>query len=181
MIMALLLALSATVPVPAVTLPKEPGPEGSSIVYFVYTGDSLQISAMLPDTSYYWGDDLVISLDPDGSGGDAPGDGDLQWYLRRDLDSSLVRVGANGRWSNPAPIGKTRSGEGWSLDSYEFKVRWIVSVRMLAPGPKARFAVRTYDNAPHGWWSYPPPPEGQRATVVERTPKLWVPLPRDSK
>src|SRR5690348_8721731 len=44
------------------------------------------IAAALPDTSFYWGDDLVVSIDPDGSGGASPGNGDRQWYLRRTLD-----------------------------------------------------------------------------------------------
>ncbi len=36
----------------------------------------LYVAAVLPDSSFYWGDDLVVSIDPDGSGGSSPGDGD---------------------------------------------------------------------------------------------------------
>src|SRR4051812_31637375 len=59
------------------------------------------IAATLPDTSMYWGDDFVVSIDPDGSGGAAPGTGDRQWYLRRTLDSSVVFTATNGRWETP--------------------------------------------------------------------------------
>src|SRR4051794_9381598 len=70
------------------------------------------IAATLPDTSFYWGDDFVVSIDPDGSGGTNPGDGDRQWYLRRTLDSSAVFTAAGGRWETPGQrtpmLGATR-------------------------------------------------------------------------
>jgi len=39
------------------------------------------IAAATRDSTFYWGDDFVVSLDPDGSGGAAPQPGDRQWYL----------------------------------------------------------------------------------------------------
>ena len=38
----------------------------------------LYLAASLPDSSFDWGDDLVVSVDPDGSGGANPGDGHRQ-------------------------------------------------------------------------------------------------------
>ena len=144
--------------------------------------DFLYIAAELPDSSYYWGDDFVVSFDPDGSAGGAPGDGDRQWYLRRDLDSSVVATAVAGRWTipghEPPPLGKKRHGDGWDVASTSSADSWTVELRIRSPrlGPMPRIAFRTYDDSPQGWWSWPVPPDSLRTTVVERTPNLWVPL-----
>jgi len=144
--------------------------------------DFLYIAAELPDSSYYWGDDFVVSFDPDGSAGGAPGDGDRQWYLRRDLDSSVVATAVAGRWTipghEPPPLGKKRHGDGWDVASTSSADSWTVELRIRSPrlGPMPRIAFRTYDDSPQGWWSWPVPPDSLRTTVVERMPNLWVPL-----
>jgi len=141
------------------------------------SGPNLYVSADLPDTSYYWGDDFVVSFDPDGSGGAAPGQGDRQWYLRRDVDSSVVATAANGRWGSPATIGKNHRGEDWEAAARSTARGWSVELRFRAPAAgKPRIAFRTYDSAPKGWWSWPAPPESTRATRVERSPDLWAPF-----
>ena len=152
-------------------------------VLFGVRSDSLHVQASLPDTSYYWGDDLVVSLDVDGSGGAAPGDGDRQWYLRRDADSSVVLTASKGQWMTPGieppMLGSKRSGDGWSVSTASDSLGWSVHLRIARSlfGKSPRIAFRTYDSAPHGWWSWPAPREGERATLVERTPDRWVAIP----
>lgn len=142
----------------------------------------VSIAATLPDSTYYWGDDFVISVDPDGSGGPAPGDGDRQWYLRRTLDSSVVLTAANGRWMQPGVptpmLGATRSGPDWDVSSSSTSSGWSVELRIResALRREARIAFRTYNDAPQGWWSWPAPPAGMPAQRVERNPGLWIPL-----
>ena len=70
--------------------------------------------ASLPDTSYYWGDDFVVSLDSDGSGGNAPGDGDRPPRrglerrvdrIRRPLDDARRQAGKCGCACHALPLG----------------------------------------------------------------------------
>jgi len=151
-------------------------------VWFGRHGDSVYVAADLPDTSYYWGDDFVVSVDPDGSGGAAPGAGDRQWYLRRDVDSSVVATAANGRWNFPPPLGRIHHGEDWEAAALSTARGWSVELLFHVPAAaKSRIAFRTYDSAPQGWWSWPAPPESTRATRVERQPDLWMWMPRDGR
>jgi hypothetical protein len=91
---------------------------GEATVRLTRHGGYVYIAATLPDTSMYWGDDFVVNLDANGSGGAAPDIGDRQWYLRRVLDSSVVFVvdaAARGRWLPPGvtpslPRATSRSG-----------------------------------------------------------------------
>jgi hypothetical protein len=95
----------------------------------------------------------------------------------------VVTVARAGRWSTPGheppPLGRTRRGADWEVASTSSDSGWAVELRFRAPAPGAlppRIALRTYNDRPQGWWSWPAPPESTRATRVERTPNLWVPL-----
>ena len=157
---------------------------GTVQVWIARQGGALYVAATMPDSTFYWGDDLVVSLDPDGSGGAQPGDGDRQWYLRRLLDSSVVMTAASGRWMQPgapAPmLGTTRAGEGWLVASQSSSTSWTIELRisegLLARGARPRLALRTFNDAPQGWWSWPLPPSGTPAQRVERNPGLWITL-----
>ena len=176
---ACLLATASVAPLNLLDIRKE---SSTVRVMYGFRSDSLHVQASLPDTSYYWGDDLVVSLDPDGSGGADPGDGDRQWYIRRDADSSVVLTAAAGRWMTPGKeppmLGSKRSGEGWLLATSSDSLGWTVHLRIARSllGKAPRIAFRTYDSAPRGWWSWPAPREGERATLVERTPDRWIPM-----
>ncbi len=85
---------------------------GAAEVRIALHGDDLYVAATMRDSSFYWGDDFVVSLDPDGSGGAAPGSGDRQWYLRRTLDSSVVGTASGGRWPQSSMLGAAREGPG---------------------------------------------------------------------
>ena len=144
------------------------------------------IAAEFPDSTHYWGDDFVVSLDPAGDGGGTPGLGDRQWYLRRTLDSSIVTtVNEAGRWyssgNQPAMLGPTRHGPDWDVASGSTRQKWSVELRIRSTAIKPdravpRIAFRTYNDEPTGWWSWPAPPSGIPAQRVERSPDLWAPM-----
>lgn len=159
--------------------------EGAATVWAVRSGGWLHIAAVLPDSTFYWGDDLVISLDADGSADATPSTGDRQWYLRRTLDSSFVMVADSGRWfppgHAPASLGATREGDDWEVASHSMPDAWAVELRIretVLNGEPAlpRIAFRTYNDRPHGWWSFPAPAADVPAYHVERSPQSWLPF-----
>lgn len=147
--------------------------------------DFVYIAADLPDSTFYWGDDFVVSLDPTGRGGANPTPGSRQWYLRRVLDSSRVAAADAGRWSSPGreplALGPTRHHTDWDVASSSSPTGWMVELRirvvLLTVGPAApRLAFRTYNDQPAGWWSWPGPPADVPPQRVEHTPDLWIPV-----
>lgn len=151
-------------------------------------GGYLYLAAVIPDSSFYWGDDFVVSLDPNGRGGPQPDVDDRQWYLRRVLDSSVVRLVTavdSGRWwassQAPATLGASRHHADWDIASTSWLSGWAVELRVresvVHPGTSApRMALRTYNDRPQGWWSWPKAPPGVAAHRVDRVPELWIPL-----
>lgn len=58
---------------------------------------------------------------------------------------------------------------------------WTVELRIrettLNAGPTLpRIAFRTYNDRPHGWWSFPAPVADAPAHGVERSPQAWMPF-----
>jgi hypothetical protein len=158
---------------------------GTVRVWIARHDDFVYIAADLPDSTFYWGDDFVVSLDGAGRGGTSPNAGSRQWYLRRLLDSSVVSTAVAGRWSTPghepSMLGPTRHHDDWDVASSSSPTGWMVELRIrvaaLDVGPGApRLAFRTYNDRPSGWWSWPTPPAGVPPQRVERTPDLWVPI-----
>jgi hypothetical protein len=64
--------------------------QSTASIWLLRAQDSAFVVARIPDSTYYWGDDLVISFDISGDRGSVPGHDDFQWYFRRSLDSSVV-------------------------------------------------------------------------------------------
>lgn len=175
---------------PTIVLPTA---AGEAKVWITRSRLSVYIAAVLPDSTFYWGDDLVVSVDLNSDAGAAPGAGDRQWYLRRSLDSTVVVTApGTGRWhapdESPPMLGSVRSGADWQVASRSEVARWTVELRVDAAAfglpaaegtgtpsrPAPRLALRTYNDAPHGWWSWPAPPTGVPAVRVERNPELWA-------
>jgi hypothetical protein len=166
-----------------------PTGQGSALVWLLRTGDTVFIAASISDTSQYWGDDFVLSLDTRGDGAADPQHDDFQWYFRRTIDSSVVYRGRNGHWQPPRDdpdwrLGRDRSGGGWEVAAQNRSNGWSLLLR-LAPewfqgenGARPRIAFRVYDNSPDGWFSWPAPKGTEPATLVERTPSRWVPVIR---
>jgi hypothetical protein len=161
--------------------------QGTALVWLLRSRDSVFIAASIPDSSHYWGDDFVISIDTEGDGGSSPQHDDFQLYFRRVLDSSVVYRGRNGRWQPPRDdpdwrLGAERSGGGWTVSAGEQRSSWTLLVRMDPAwfrgggGRPAHVAFRVHDDSPGGWYAWPPPHRPVEAKMVENSPTLWVPV-----
>jgi hypothetical protein len=161
--------------------------QGWATVWMLRASDTVFIAAAIPDTTPYWGDDFVVSLDTRGDAAGTLQHDDFQLYFRRVLDSSVVFRGRNGRWEPPRGdpdwrLGAERSGGGWEVGGASDARGWTLLLR-LDPAwfdgearRLARIAFRIYDDSPGGWFSWPLPPPGSRATLVEGAPSLWSPV-----
>jgi hypothetical protein len=158
--------------------------QGTALVWLLGAADTLFVAVDIPDSSFYWGDDLVLSWDTRGDGAPTPQHDDFQWYFRRVLDSSVVFRGRNGRWEPPRAdpdwrLGPDRSGGGWEVARQNTASGWSLLLRLdpawlvREPGRLPRLAFRIYDDAPHGWYAWPPPRDRVPATTVEQSPALW--------
>lgn len=177
---------SAMLGPPQVRIPTRQHP---ALVWLLRAGDTVFIAASMSDTSQYWGDDFVISLDTRGDGAADPQHDDFQWYFRRTIDSSVVYRGRNGHWQPPRDdpdwrLRTDRSGGGWEVTARNRSNGWTLLLR-LAPewfagenGARPRIAFRVYDDSPDGWFSWPAPNGTEPATLVERTPARWIPVLR---
>jgi hypothetical protein len=160
--------------------------QGTALVWLLRSADTVFVAASIPDSTFYWGDDFVLSLDTRGDGAPTPQHDDFQWYFRRVLDSSVVYRGRNGRWEPPRGdpdwrIGRERSGGGWEVSGRNGLRGWSFLLRLdpaWFPGEgdrRPRLAFRIYDDAPSGWYAWPLPPGATPATTVEQTPAAWAP------
>ena len=161
---------------------------GEVRVWLVRHGGFFNEDATIPDSTFYWGDDFVVSLAPGGRGASMLDVGDRQWYLRRTLDSSVVRLVADtagGRWSVPGQeqpmLGATRHHADWDIASTSTPTGWAIELRVREAavhptGAAPRLALRTYNDRPHGWWSWPKAPLEMPPQQVERNPSLWIPI-----
>jgi hypothetical protein len=158
--------------------------QGLATIWLLRTRDSAFIVARVADSTYYWGDDLVISLDVSGNRGPAPGHDDFQWYFRRALDSSVVYRGRGGRWEAPRAdpdwrLGPSREGGGWIVSGASDRAGWSLVLRLdqvWLQGESGRgpgIAFRVYDDSPGGWFTWPSPARNRQPTGVERVPDLW--------
>ena len=178
-----------------VIMPTEDGPpqvrlrtgQGTALVWLQRANDTVVVTAVIPDSTPYWGDDFVLSLDIGGDGATAPQHDDFQFYFRRMPDSSVIFRGRNGRWEPPRGdpdwrLGKDRAGGGWevacSSDPRSWRLRLRLDPAWLAGenGRLPRIALRIYDDAPAGWFSWPGPGPKLPATLVEQDPSRWVPV-----
>jgi hypothetical protein len=161
--------------------------QGMALVWLLRAADTFFIAASLPDSTPYWGDDFVVSIDTQGDGAPTPQHDDFQWYFRRVLDSSVVFRGRNGRWQPPRDdpdwrLGAERSGGGWEVSTHGGRGGWSLLLRLDPAwlkgeaGRLPRIAFRIYDDAPSGWFAWPLPRGIAPATTVEQTPASWVPL-----
>jgi hypothetical protein len=167
---------------PSVRIPTR---QGAASIWLLRTRDSAFVVARIADSTYYWGDDLVISLDISGDRGPVPGHDDFQWYFRRALDSSVVYRGRAGRWEAPRGdpdwrLGSAREGGGWTVSARSDLTGWSLILRLdgawlagTAPGVRPAIAFRVYDDSPGGWFAWPQPRPGQQPVRIEQVPDLW--------
>jgi len=158
--------------------------QGAASIWLLRTRDSAFVIARTSDSTYYWGDDLVISLDVSGDRGTVPGHDDFQWYFRRALDSSVVYRGRGGRWEAPRGdpdwrLGASREGGGWTVASRSEAAGWWVVLRLDGAwllgeaGRRPGIAFRVYDDSPGGWFAWPVPAGVRQPAGVEKVPDLW--------
>jgi hypothetical protein len=161
--------------------------QGTALVWLLRASDTVFIAASIPDSTPYWGDDFVLSLDTRGDAAPSPQHDDFQLDFRRALDSSVVYRGRNGRWEPPRGdpdwrLGADRSGGGWEVSGHNDGRGWSLLLRMDPAwflgeeGRRPRIAFRIYDDAPGGWFAWPRPGGVGPASTVEVTPALWAPL-----
>jgi hypothetical protein len=154
------------------------------LVWLFRWRDTVFLRATIPDSTPYWGDDFVISLDTRGDAASSPQHDDFQWYFRRVTDSSVIYRGREGRWQAPRGdpdwrLGRERTGGGWEVNTRNERREWSLLLRLdpawfTASEETPRIAFRTYDNEPGGWTSWPPPLRGAPATTVEQAPVQWA-------
>jgi hypothetical protein len=161
--------------------------QGAAAIWLLRTHDSVFVIARTSDSTYYWGDDLVISLDVSGDRGTTPGHDDFQWYFRRALDSSIIYRGRGGRWEAPRGdpdwrLGASREGGGWTVGSRSEAAGWWLVLRLDGAwlqgeaGRRPGIAFRVYDDSPSGWFAWPAPESGRQPVSVERSPDVWAAL-----
>jgi hypothetical protein len=161
--------------------------QGTALVWLLRSVDTFFVAATIPDSTPYWGDDFVLSLDIQGDGGPSPQHDDFQWYLRRVTDSSVIFRGRSDRWEPPKGdpdwrLGHSRSAGGWEVSSRDGAKGWSLLLRLDpawllgAEGRLPRIAFRIYDNDPQGWFAWPLPRGTPQPSSVERTPDLWAPI-----
>jgi hypothetical protein len=145
------------------------------------------VAAFIPDASPSWTDALAICLDVGGDGGEAPRHDDFQWSIQRVLDSSVVDRGRAGRWEPPLNdpdwrLGRERGGGGWEVSGRDGKDGWTIVLRLDpawfegAPGRRPAIGFLVHDNDPDGWYAWPVIKASAGATLLARTPALWVPV-----
>jgi hypothetical protein len=158
--------------------------QGAVSIWLLRTRDSAFVAARIPDSTYYWGDDLVISLDVSGNRGTVPDHDDFQWYFRRALDSSVVYRGRGGRWEAPRGdpdwrLGSSREGGGWTVGSGSEAAGWWLVLRLDEAwlqgeaGRQPGIALRVYDDGPSGWFAWPAQMDGGQPASVEKVPDRW--------
>jgi hypothetical protein len=164
-----------------------PTRQGRALIWLLRSADTFFVAASILDTTSYWGDDFVFSIDTRGDGGSGPQHDDFQWYLRRSVDSSVVFRGRSGRWEPPKGdpdwrLGRQRSGGGWELNSRDGAKGWSLLLRLDpawllgSEGRLPRVAFRIFDDDPQGWFAWPLPPGTPQPSSVERLPYLWAPI-----
>lgn len=172
---------SARYGLPQVRIPTR---QGTALVWLFRASDTVFVAASVPDSTPFWGDDFVLSLDTRGDGAPSPEHDDFQLDFRRVLDSSVVYRGRNGRWQPPGDdpdwrLGAERSGGGWEVNALDDRVTWNLILRLDPAwlegreGRLPRLAFRIYDNSPSGWYAWPLPQGSAPPTTVELTPALW--------
>ncbi len=169
---------------PAIRIPTN---EGAALGWLVRARDTVFVAASIPDSTRYWGDDFVVSLDTRGDGAPDPQHDDFQLDFRRVLDSSVVFRGRNGRWEPPKGdpdwrLGTERAGGGWEVSARSDARGWSLLLRLDPAwfegdaGRRPRIAFRIYDDSPSGWFAWPPPRGSRPANVVEDEPTTWAPV-----
>jgi len=168
-----------------------PTGQGLALVWLLRAADTFFVAASIPDSSVSPADAFALSLDTQGDAASTPEHDDFQWDLHRLLDSSQIYRGNNGRWQPPRGdpdwrLGSERSGGGWEVSGWSAKPVWGLLLRLDpawlegGKGRLPRIAFRIYDNGTNRNYTLPLPAGTAPASMVERSPQLWLPV-RDGR
>lgn len=160
---------------------------GTTEAWLVRREGTRVLAVHVADSSRAWRDAIAVHLDPRGSATPGPDGDDIQWLVRRVLDSTEVQRGRHGKWDDPAGdpdwrLGRERTGEGWSIlsadDADGWSVELVIDEGWFAgdDGQLPRLGISVYDAAVRTWWAWPAPPEGQRTAAAELRPAWWMPV-----
>ncbi|MEP7176337.1 MAG: hypothetical protein ABI860_07260 [Gemmatimonadales bacterium] len=161
--------------------------QGVASIWLLRAADTVFVVAAIPDRTRSWADAIAAGFAVAGDGADAPAHDDFQWSFQRTLDSSVVYRGRSGRWEPPLNdpdwrLGAEHAGGGWEVGGADGSSGWTVVLRLdpawLAgeAGRRPAMGFRIHDDDPNGWYSWPAVTTSAGATLLERTPALWVPV-----
>ncbi len=164
-----------------------PTRQGTASIWLLRAADTVFIAVSIPDSTRSWADALAICFDVSGARASAPDHEDFQWSFQRALDSSVVYRGRAGRWTPPLGdpdwrLRRARDGGGWEVSGTDDPGSWTLVLRLDPAwlqgegGRRPAIGFRVHDNDPNGWYSWPAPTTSAGATLLERTPALWVPI-----
>jgi hypothetical protein len=164
-----------------------PTRQGTVSIWLLRAMDTVFIAASIADSTRSWADALAICLDVSGARAAAPDHQDFQWSFQRTLDSSVVYRGRAGRWEPPLGdpdwrLGRAREGGGWEASGTDGPRVWTLMLRLDPAwlegeqGRRPAIGFLVHDDDPNGWYSWPAPTTSAGASLLERTPALWVPI-----
>ncbi len=162
-------------------------PQGPVSVWLLLSADTAFIAVAVPDRSPSWTDAVAICVDVAGDRAASPAHDDFRWTVQRQLDSSVVYRGRDGRWVPPLDdpdwrLGSARGGGGWEVGAADRGDGWSFVLRLdpawLAgeAGRRPAIGFLVHDDDPNRWLSWPTVESAAGATLLERTPALWLPL-----
>lgn len=161
--------------------------QGDASIWLLRAADTMFIAIAIPDRTRSWSDAVAVCFDVRGDRAAAPAHDDFQWSLQRVLDSSVVYRGRSGRWEPPLNdpdwrLGSARGGGGWEVSSADAAAGWTLVLRLDPAwlggeeGRRPGIGFRIHDDEPNRWYSWPGAEAPGSATLLERSPALWVPL-----
>ncbi|UCF07628.1 MAG: MBL fold metallo-hydrolase [Thermoplasmata archaeon] len=147
--------------------------QGEINVYYKHDGSALYFMSQIVDSTYYFGDDIVIGIDTEHNGGTDPQVDDFQFYILRDVSSSQINRGTGTGWNSvpdeewAGEVNNATSSDasGWIMEisiSYAF-------LNITAARDVMGIEFRSYDDDPQGWFNWP-------SDGSEMSPDSWADL-----
>ncbi|UCE37216.1 MAG: right-handed parallel beta-helix repeat-containing protein [Thermoplasmata archaeon] len=133
--------------------------QGEINVYLKHDDDTLYFMSHIIDSTYYWGDDIVIGIDTEHNGELHPQPDDYQFYIRRDVSTSEINRGSGSGWES-VPVDEW-AGEVWnetSSDASTWTAELSISysfLNIIDCDQVMGIEFRSYDDNPEGLFNWP--------------------------